>query len=172
MKEMESILKQATGTLVWYYSICQREAWLMAHALEPEREDPLLDMGRLVQKEAYPREREKELAASGMKIDLLSDRRGHVVVREVKKSSRFLESATMQLAYYVWRLRRMGVETRGELLIPKERKRFPIELTNELEEKIEEIVRKIERLISREIPPPPKHIPFCRRCAYREFCWS
>lgn len=24
------------GTLVWYYTICPREAWLMGHAIQPD----------------------------------------------------------------------------------------------------------------------------------------
>jgi CRISPR-associated exonuclease Cas4 len=31
-----------TGTLVWYYAICPRECWLMAHQIDPEHEFDLL----------------------------------------------------------------------------------------------------------------------------------
>lgn len=159
-----------TGTLIWYYYICRREVWLMAHELNPETENPFLELGRLIQEESYAREK-KEFKAPGMKIDLLRKQDGQLVVGEVKKSSRFVQSATMQLAYYLWRLKQMGLEAKGELLIPKERKRIPVELTEELEQKLEEAFQEIEQIISKATPPSPVRITFCRNCAYREFCW-
>lgn len=160
-----------TGTLIWYYYICQREVWLMAHELNPEAENPFLELGRLIQEESYSREK-KEFTAPGMKIDLLRKRDGQLVVAEIKKSSHSTESATMQLVYYLWRLREMGIETRGELLVPKERKRFPVELTDELESNLLEAMDNIERIINLEKPPAPAKTSFCRNCAYAEFCWG
>jgi hypothetical protein len=26
--------------------------------------------------------------------------------------------------------------------------------------------------LEQPLPPPPARIPFCRRCAYRAFCWA
>jgi len=160
-----------TGTLVWYYYICHREVWLMAHEIEPERENPFLELGRLIHEESYQRDK-KEFKTDGMKIDLVRREKGRLVVGEVKKSSRFLESAEMQLAYYLWRLDQMGVEAKGELLIPKERKRIPVELSDDLRCKLEEAIEDIKRIAALESPPPPHRIPFCRNCAYREFCWG
>ncbi|MCD6318594.1 Dna2/Cas4 domain-containing protein, partial [Candidatus Aerophobetes bacterium] len=28
-------MRRITGTLIWYYYICRREVWLMAHELHP-----------------------------------------------------------------------------------------------------------------------------------------
>lgn len=168
---MFGVMERITGTLVWYYYICQREVWLMAHELNPETENPFLELGRLIQEESYSREK-KEFSAPGMKIDLLRKRDGQLVVAEIKKSSRFTESATMQLAYYLWRLRDMGTEAKGELLIPKERKRIAVELTEELEDKLEEAILDIQKIVTLETPPPPTRISFCRNCAYCEFCWT
>jgi len=160
-----------TGTLIWYYYICQREVWLMAHELNPETENPFLELGRLIHEESYLREK-KEFAAPGMKIDLLRDRDGQLVVGEIKKSSRFLKSAKMQLTYYLWRLEQMSIEAKGELLIPKERKRIPVELTEELQHELEGAMEDIQVIIALETPPPPVHSRFCRNCAYAEFCWG
>jgi len=169
---MKSALdRPITGTLVWYYYICPREVWLMAHELNPEEENPLLELGRLIHEESYSRE-EKDFSAPGMKVDLLRERGGRLVVGEVKKSSRFLESAKMQLAYYLWRLKEMGVQAKGELLFPKERKKVPVELTTELEDELKGALKGIQMVMMKEVPPPPLRIPFCRACAYREFCWA
>jgi CRISPR/Cas system-associated exonuclease Cas4 (RecB family) len=34
-----------TGTLLWYYAICKREVWLMAHSIAPDEENQALEMG-------------------------------------------------------------------------------------------------------------------------------
>lgn len=142
----------------------------MAHELNPETESPLLELGRLIHEESYPREK-RGFSTAGMKVDLLYTRGTSTVVGEIKKSSRFMKSATMQLAYYLWRLKEMGVKAQGKLLIPKERKRASVVLTKQLESNLKEAVHDIQDIIARETPPFAIRIPFCRNCAYREFCW-
>jgi len=160
-----------TGTLVWYHAICPRQAWLMAHQMEPEREFELLAEGRLNQQEHYERSM-KELSLPGMRLDRVRREGGRIIVSEVKKSTRYLPAARLQLGYYLLRLREEGVEASGEILVPKERFREGVELTQELEESVREEVRKLEGLLERSLPPPAARIPYCRNCAYAEFCWS
>jgi CRISPR-associated exonuclease Cas4 len=162
---------EITGTLVWYYAICPREAWLMAHEMEPEREFELLAEGRLNQEEHYARAT-KELSLPGMRLDQVRREGDELVVSEVKKTSRYLPATRLQLGYYLWRLSREGLEASGEILVPKERKREKVELMPELEREVEETVSRIEALIGDPVPPPAVKIPFCKRCAYAEFCWS
>jgi CRISPR-associated exonuclease Cas4 len=162
---------QITGTLVWYYAICPREAWLMAHEMEPEKEFELLAEGRLNQ-EAHYKRATKELSLPGMRLDQVRREGGRLIVSEVKKSSRFLPATRLQLGYYLWRLHEEGMEASGEILVPKERKRETVELTPELRQEVERTVATIEALVREPAPPPAKKIPFCKRCAYAEFCWS
>ncbi len=160
-----------TGTLVWYYAICPRQAWLMAHQMEPEREFELLVEGRLNQQEHYERSM-RELELPGIKLDRVRREGEELVVSEVKKSSRYLPAARLQVGYYLLRLREEGLEARGEILVPKERYREDVELTGELEEGVREVVEHLERLLERQLPPPAERILYCRKCAYAEFCWS
>lgn len=162
---------QVTGTLVWYYAICPREAWLMAHEMEPEKDFGLLAEGRLNQ-EAHYKRATKELSLPGMRLDQVRREGGKLIVSEVKKSSRFLPATRLQLGYYLWRLSEEGMEASGEILVPAERKREVVELTRELKEDVESTVATIEALVQETRPPPAKKIPFCKRCAYAEFCWS
>lgn len=162
---------EVTGTLVWYYAICPREAWLMAHEIEPERDFELLAEGRLNQ-EAHYKRATKELALPGMRLDQVRREGGKLIVSEVKKSSRFLPATRLQLGYYLWRLAEEGMEASGEILVPEERKREVLELTPELRAEVEDLVERIKTLVREPAPPPAKKIPFCKRCAYAEFCWS
>ncbi len=160
-----------TGTLVWYYAICPREAWLMAHEMEPEKEFELLAEGRLNQ-EAHYKRATKELSLPGMRLDQVRRENGRLIVSEVKKSSRFLPATRLQLGYYLWRLHKEEIEASGEILVPEERMREVVELTPALRTEVERTVATIEALVQELTPPPAEKIPFCKRCAYAEFCWS
>lgn len=160
-----------TGTLVWYYAICPREAWLMAHQMEPEKEFGLLSEGRLNQ-EAHYKRATKEISLPGMRIDQVRRENGRLIVSEVKKSSRFLPATRMQLGYYLWRLHLEGMDAAGEILVPEERKREEMDLTPELKAQVEATVAEIEALVEKPQPPAAQWISFCRKCAYAEFCWS
>jgi len=160
-----------TGTLVWYYTICPREAWLMAHKMEPEKEFGLLAEGRLNQEVHYERAT-KELSLPGMRLDQVRREGDRLIVSEVKKSSRFLPATRLQLGYYLWRLYKEEIHASGEILIPEERKREVVELTPKLTEEVEGTMARISALIEEPTPPPATWIPFCKRCAYAEFCWS
>ena len=161
-----------TGTLVWYAMICDREVWLMAHELEPERENARLEWGRFLGEMAYPRSRKREISLPGMKLDLVERDGPRLVVGEVKSSSRFVDAARMQVLFYLWRLREMGVEAEGELRFPEERRRVSVRLDEEGEAALQEVMARIEAILQQPQPPPPKRIRYCRVCAYREFCWS
>jgi CRISPR-associated exonuclease Cas4 len=161
-----------TGTLLWYWAVCEREAWLMAHELSPDRNHPYLELGRFLSSRAYRRSKRRELSLPGIKLDLLETDGGEVVVAEVKKSSRFVEAARLQLLFYLKRLEDYGVQARGELRIPKERRRFFVALDAEGRAHLKEAVQKLQKLLAKPLPPAPTRIPFCRRCAYRDFCWG
>jgi CRISPR-associated exonuclease Cas4 len=157
-----------TGTLVWYYAICKREVWLMAHNIAPDEEHQALEMGRVVHESYYTRLR-KEVEAEGMKIDVIEREGG--IIYEVKTSSKFLDATRLQLGYYLWRLERMGVKARGVIAVPREKKN-PVILDDDLRSRVMSALREIYSLCSEPLPPPPVKIPFCRRCAYRDFCWG
>jgi|Deesub1362B_J571_1020462.scaffolds.fasta_scaffold00214_8 CRISPR-associated exonuclease Cas4 len=160
-----------TGTLVWYYYICHREVWLMSRHLEPSQENPFIEIGRLISEESYKRDR-KEIRIDNLVIDILRRDDEQVVIGEVKKSSRFEKSARMQLAFYLSRIKEMGVKARGELLFPKEKKRIEVSLSPELEEELKNAEVKIQKIINSEHPPEPKKNRFCSKCGYNEFCWA
>ena len=142
----------------------------MAHELNPNQEDSFLEIGRLIHDDSYKREK-KEISVSNMKIDLIKKKDGELIVGEIKKSSHFELPARMQLAFYLYKLRKRGIDAKGELLIPKEKKKIRVELTPNIENELEKASQNIKEIINQEKPPQPAKIRFCRNCAYREFCW-
>jgi CRISPR-associated exonuclease Cas4 len=168
---MTEVLEHVNGTLIWYYCICPREAWLMARQITPDEDDPNIVIGRFLHEQRYAREK-KEILLDAGKMDVVKLTDEGVVVREVKKSSRYLESSRMQLLYYLKLMREHGIEARGELLFPEERKKEEVFLTAENLQKLEQTEAAILRLVNQPAPPLPKKISFCRQCAYREYCWA
>ncbi|MDD3925060.1 MAG: CRISPR-associated protein Cas4 [bacterium] len=159
------------GTLIWYYHICQREVWLIAHQLEPDREDTNVSIGRYLQEQSFNREK-KELSFEHNRMDIYRIKDGKLVIGEVKKSSKFEKSARMQLLFYLYELKMHGVDAVGELLFPQEKGREEITLDEDGTAEIERVTEDIKRILQMEKPPVPARINYCRSCAYAEFCWS
>jgi len=159
------------GTLIWYYYICKREVWLMSHSIEPDQSNSNIDLGRFIHEQAYKRTK-KEISIGNIKVDTIRHENNQLVIGEVKKSSKFEHSAKMQLAFYLYELKKLGIEALGELLFPKEKKKINVTLDDNLINEINDAKRKILIIAYQEYPPKPDKIPFCRNCAYSEFCWA
>lgn len=160
-----------TATLMGYYGVCPREAWLMGHALEPFPDHELLALGRLLQQEAYPRGG-KEVSLPGMRLDLVSREGRTLVVAEVKRGSGQRRAHLLQLGYYLLRLRELNLEAVGELRYPEERRVERVALTEELERQVREAEEGLVQLLREPKPPPARWVPACAGCAYREFCFA
>ncbi len=148
---------------------CPREAWLEYHSIGSDQDQEYLTIGRLVHEMSYQRDRKEIFVDQLLKIDLF---RGELVA-EVKKSSRHLEAAKLQLAYYLYYLKHeKGLEFEGILLFPKERKTERVKLTEELEKEVEKILNRMTPILMRDEPPPIRKTRYCKSCAFFEFCWS
>lgn len=148
---------------------CPREAWLEYHSIGSDQDHEYLTIGRLVHEMSYQRDRKEIFVDQLLKIDLF---RGELVA-EVKKSSRHLEAAKLQLAYYLYYLKHeKGLEFEGILLFPKERKTERVKLTEELEKEVEKILNRMTPILMRDEPPPVRKTRYCKSCAFFEFCWS
>lgn len=152
-----------TGTLVWYAHVCKRETWLMSRSITPFHQHPKLELGRSIDQIHSDR---VPLSLEGMKID--SFRVEDDTVVEIKTSTRHLESAIAQVNYYLFRLSEVGVRARGQVFIPRKRQRIDVTLDEEMAKRDIELVKQI---VLGDLPPPPKRIRYCRKCAYRDFCW-
>lgn len=161
---------RVTGTLIWYYYICHREVWLMAHHIVADQDHEDLDMGRFIQETTYSRAK-KEVSIDHIRVDMIEQDGEELVISEVKKSSRFEESSRMQLLFYLYTLKNKGVKARGELRFPKEKRKETLRLTAELEEELVRAIQHIQEIILQPKPPPPVRCKYCGRCAYYESCW-
>jgi CRISPR-associated exonuclease Cas4 len=169
--ELISETIEVNGTLIWYMNICKRQVWLMSHGIVPDQENDLLFLGKFLHENSYKRQH-KEVNFENLKFDLIDSNEGNIVIGEVKKSSSAIESAELQLKYYLYRLRKYGYNVKGVLSFPSERKRVNIELTEDDYRKIEEIELEVKKLVAEKKPPKAIKIKRCKNCAYAEQCWA
>jgi len=143
----------------------------MSREINPFEDNPFLEIARIIHENSYEREK-KEIEFENLKFDLIKRGKEKIIIGEIKKSSRFLKSAKMQLLFYLWRLKNKGLNFTGEILIPKEKKKIVVELREENERELKEAMREIKRIVSLEIPPKAEKNKYCSKCAYFEFCWA
>jgi len=158
-----------TGVMVQYYKSCKRELWFFSHNINMNYEDNNINIGKQIQENSYSKEK-KELNLGAINLDVIEEN-GELCIYEVKKSSKLKEPAKYQLYYYLWFLKKRGIEARGYLRYPSERKKEEVELDEDIIEELEEIVKQIEKIIEMDTPPPPEEKSYCEKCSYYEFCW-
>ena len=143
----------------------------MSRQINPFEDNAFLEIARILHEDAYARDR-KEVAFGNVKFDIIRRREDRILVCEIKKSSKFLKSAEMQLGFYLLQLARRGLKATGEILVPKEKKKISVVLNADRKKKIESAVREIEKIIKQKTPPEPVKGKYCPPCAYADFCWS
>ncbi len=143
----------------------------MVHNIAADQDNESMDIGRFISEHTYTRNK-KEISIGNIKIDRLRKEGEQLIVGEVKKSSTYLKSARFQLLHYLDTLRNMGIEAKGELLFPEERKKEIVEWSIESKKELDQAIEGIQKIASLPIPPSPGKNIFCRKCAYREYCWA
>lgn len=157
------------GLKVNYFNVCPRKLWLFSHGIRMEPSSERVLLGKLLHERAYPDLPRKEVMIDDLiKIDVVGER-----VLEVKYSRKLIEAARLQLAYYLYYLKRLGAgDLVGELRFPRERRREEVRLGLELEQKVEEVLRRISEIESLPHPPEASLTLLCRPCSYAELCWG
>lgn len=162
---------KVSGTYIWYYCICKREVWLLAHGMEADQQDDNMQIGNVIHETTYKRE-SKEIQFKNSKFDIISKDNEKLVIGEIKKSSKYIESAKMQLLFYLKELEENAILAEGVLMFPEEKKREKVILDSANKDKLNNVIADIEKIVSNENPPLPVKIHYCKKCAYAEFCWA
>ena len=162
-----------SGTLIWYYYVCKREVWLMGHQINPDEDNPNIDLGRFIHNYSYSRfDKRKELNSGHSKIDFLKKDGGELVVCEVKKSSKHKKSARMQLLFYLDEFRERGIVAKGELRFPQEKKIEHVTLDEEAKSELDKARKEILKVLYMAVPPEPQELSVCKSCGYHDLCWA
>jgi len=157
-----------TGTQINYYFVCHRKLWLFTRDIRFENENEYVQLGRLIDENSYKRNK-KQIEIGKIKIDFI-DNKG--VIHEVKKSNRIEKAHIYQVKYYIRTLRNMGVTgVSGQIDYPRLKKTEQVEWEEIDEVEFQTIFSEIDDILKMKAPPPLIHKPFCKKCAYYEFCY-
>jgi CRISPR-associated exonuclease Cas4 len=97
---------------------------------------------------------------------------GNILIAELKRSSRYLQSARMHLLFFLDEFRRNGLRASGELRIKREGRRETVRLGKREQRELERVKAEVVKLAYLPRPPKATKTQWCRDCAYSQFCWA
>ncbi|MCS7163760.1 MAG: CRISPR-associated protein Cas4 [Thermodesulfovibrio sp.] len=160
---------KTNGIKVNYLYVCERKLWLFDRGIQMESKSDKVLMGKILSDYSYPAEEKREFLIDNLiNIDIVGDDE----IREVKLSNRLAHADRIQILYYLYYLKQLGIEKRGVINYPKMRKKEEVILTQEAEKEVEDALLKVQEILMMDKPPKLKHKSYCAKCAYYEFCWG
>ena len=161
-----------TATHINYCMVCKRKLWLFSNGINMEHSSELVAEGKLIHETTYPQraERYSELEIDGSVIDFYDANRK--VIHEVKKSASVEVAHEWQVKYYIWLLKKNGVDgVTGIIEYPKLRETTKVELTDDDVVRLEKMIVEIEQIVESETCPSRNAMKICKSCSYYEFCF-
>lgn len=159
------------GTQVAYYIICKRKLWLFTKGITMEHLSDRVALGKLLDEQSFKRYREEIVVAEPVRIDFIRKGDG-IVVHEVKYSKAIEEAHEWQVKYYIYYLKKKGINvTYGVLHYPRAKEMKKVYLTDEDEEKLLESLDRLDEVTRLVFPPNVVEMPYCKSCAYYDFCF-
>lgn len=169
MNDVDFQTLKTNGIKINYLYICERKLWLFDRGIQMESGSDKVLLGKLLGEYSYPSEGRKEVLIDNLiNIDIL----GEDAVREVKYSNKMPDADRIQILYYLYYLKRLGIHRRGVINYPKLKKRQEISLTPEGEREVEQALIRVKEILDMKKPPQIKKSSYCVKCAYYEFCFS
>ena len=160
---------RVSGLMINYYFVCKRKLWCLAKNINFEETNENVQLGKSIDENSYSYETRQIMIENTVNIDFI---RKWKVVHEVKKSKAIEESAIWQVKYYIYFLKKRGIDIeKGIIDYPEVRERKEIQLSEGDEEHLEKILKEIEEICNKEIPPKILESKTCKKCAYYEFCY-
>jgi len=160
-----------TGKEMEYLHVCRRKLWLFHHGIRPELENQQVQIGMLIGETSFRRERKELVLGDIGVVDWAELHLG--VIHEIKKSPAPMEADAAQVRYYMWWMRKHGIAVRRCIIhYPKQRRSRAVEWCESFEEAVEADLAAARRIIRLPAPPPFKQLPWCRSCAFSEYCMS
>lgn len=158
-----------SGLMVNYYFVCKRKLWCLAKNINFEETNENVKLGKLIDENSYSIETKQIMIEETVNIDFI---RKWKVIHEVKKSKAIEEAAQWQVKYYIYFLKKRGIDIeKGIIDYPEIRERKEVNLTKEEEIYIEQILKEIEEICSNDFAPKVINSKICKKCSYYEFCY-
>ncbi|WP_332646988.1 CRISPR-associated protein Cas4 [Lysinibacillus sp. 54212] len=156
------------GLHIQYYAVCKRKLWLYSKQISFETEHERVIEGTLLHENSYKRKDKELMVDEYAKIDVLDSD----YIQETKLSSKMQKVDELQLLYYLYLLKKRGIEKRGKIAYTKEKKVIEVTLDEEKETMIKKTIAEVYKIIDQEYAPKLKKLSYCKSCAYYDFCFS
>ena len=160
---------KTNGIKVNYLYVCERKLWLFDRGIQMESNSDRVLIAKLLEVYSYPQDTKRDILIDNLiRIDILDSNS----IREVKYSDKMRNADRIQLLYYLYYLKRLGIEKKGIINYPRMKRREEVILTPSAEKEVEDALRKVQEIVSMDKPPPLERKPYCSKCAYYELCWG
>lgn len=164
-----------TATQITYLHLCHRKLWLTGKGIRMENHtnNRFVEEGKLISETTYRRrpQKWKELTLEGIKIDHFDPSSN--TVREVKKSPKLEHVHVAQVQYYLYHLVREGVRRpRGIIEYPRQRRIREVDWEESIPREVASWQNAIREITQREECPELVKKPYCRNCAFYDFCFA
>lgn len=160
---------QITGIMVYYYFICKRKLWYFANEINMEQNSQLVEIGKVLDETSYKRENKSILIDNTINIDFIKD---ECVIHEVKKTNAIEEAGIWQVKYYMYYLKKKGVNNvTSKMDYPLLKQTKEIFLEDEDEKLLDKIIEEIKVIIKQDRPPKIINDRICKKCAYYDLCY-
>ena len=156
------------GLHIQYYAVCKRKLWLYSRQISFETEHERVIEGSLLHENSYKRKEKELMVGDGAKIDVINSE----FVQETKLSSKMKDADELQLLYYLYMLKKRGIEKKGRIAYTKEKKVIEIELDEKNEKRIRQVIAEAYTIIEAENAPKLRKFAYCKNCAYYDFCFA
>ncbi|MBP2027280.1 CRISPR-associated exonuclease Cas4 [Acetoanaerobium pronyense] len=158
-----------TGVMIYYYFVCKRKLWFFCKDIKLEDNSEDVGIGKLIDETSYQREKKHINIDNIINIDFIKD---WEVLHDIKKSRSIEEASIWQLKYYIYYLRKKGVNIeKGILDYPKLKRRIDVFLDDIDNEAIEKIIKEIDEISNLSRPLERETKKICKKCAYYELCF-
>lgn len=161
--------KEITGVMIYYYEVCKRKLWYFQNEIQMEQGNENVAIGKSIDEETYKRDKKHINIDNIINIDFI---RSKGVLHEVKKSKKIEEASILQVKYYLYFLKKRGVENiKGKIDYPLLKQSVEIELTDEDIIMIEEVLDDIQKIVQLRNVPKLEKKRICKACAYYDLCF-
>ncbi len=160
--------KQITGVMMYYFYVCKRKLWYFHNNIQMEQENENVAIGKLIDENSYKREEKHINIDNVINIDFL---RSEGVLHEVKKSNKIEEASIWQVKYYLYYLKKHGVDIKAKIDYPLLKQSVEVVLSSKDDVIIEKNLEIIEQIIEEHIPPSFVKQKICNNCAYHDLCF-
>lgn len=161
--------ERITGVMFYYYFICQRKLWYFCHEINMESENEDVMLGKLLDENSYKKNDKHINIDNVINIDFI---REHKEIHEVKKSRAIEEAGIWQVKYYLYYLKKRGVDNlKAKMDYPLIKKNLVVELTQTDEIQIESIIDEIIKIKKLDVAPLLEEKKICKKCAYYDLCF-